>query len=382
MKYPTTRIVYDRKKQANKNKKGLVQIEILFERKRKYISTGVKVFPDNWKNKTMVTGQMDSIELNEKINSILNNINTYINECIKGKHEFSFDALDKFINISSGSDSFLDFVEKRIYERSMEESTRKQHLVLFRKLQDFGVIQSFSDLTVKNIKLFDDYIHKKISNQSSVYSVHKRLKVYVKEALQYEFIEKNPYDGFKIARGEATKRKYLTTEELDKIRQAVISNESIAGVRDCFVFCCFTGLAFSDLNKFNFEKDVTEVDGKFVIQDTRTKTDTPYNITLLSPAIEILKKHDYHLPKMTNQQYNMRLKLVANYAGLDKELTSHMGRHTFATWALSQGIRIEVVSKMLAHTDIKTTQIYAKILQEDVYKGFDELESKLNKSPA
>lgn len=377
MKYPTTRVIYDRKKQASKTKKGLVQIEILFERKRKYISTGVKVFPDNWKEKTMVTGRFDSIELNDKISSILNNINTYINECIKGKHDFSFDALDKFLEVSSGSDSFLDFVEKRIYERQMKESTRKQHLVIFRKLQDFGIIQSFADLTVKNIKLFDDYIRKKISNQASVYSVHKRLKVYVKEAMQYEFLEKNPYDSFQVARGESSKRKYLTTDELNKIRQASIPNTSISSVRDCFVFCCFTGLAFSDLNKFDFEKNVVEVDGKFVIQDTRTKTDTPYNITLLSPAIEILKRYDYHLPKMTNQQYNMRLKLVGQYAEIEKELTSHMARHTFATWALSQGIRIEVVSKMLAHTNIKTTQIYAKILQEDVYKGFDELEIKL-----
>ena len=102
MKYPTTRIIYDRKKQANKTKTGLVQIEILFERRRKYISTGVKVFPENWKEKTMVTGRLDSIELNEKINSILNNINTYINECIKVKHEFSFDALDKFLYFSYG----------------------------------------------------------------------------------------------------------------------------------------------------------------------------------------------------------------------------------------------------------------------------------------
>ncbi|MCM1031535.1 MAG: site-specific integrase [Oscillibacter sp.] len=268
-------------------------------------------------------------------------------------------------------------MEKRICERQMEESTRKQHFVVFRKLQDFKIIQSFSDLTVKNIKLFDDYIRKKISNQSSIHSVHKRLKVYVKEAVQYEFLEKNPYDNFQIARGEASKRKYLTPDELEKIRKAVIPNTSIEGVRDCFVFCCFTGLAFSDLNKFDFEKNVVEVDGKFVIKDTRTKTDTPYNITLLSPAMEILKRYDYHLPKMTNQQYNMRLKIAAQYAGIEKELTSHMARHTFATWALSQGIRIEVVSKMLAHTDIKTTQIYAKILQEDVYKGFDELETKL-----
>jgi len=247
MRYPTTRVIFDRKKQASKIQKGLVQIEILFERKRKFISTGVKVFADQWKDKTMVTGRLDSIELNDKINSVLNNINTFINECIRGKHEFSFDAIDKFLEVSSGSDSFIDFMEKRIYERQMKKSTRKQHLVVFRKLQDFGLIQNFSDLTLKNIKLFDDYIRKTITNQASIYSVHKRLKVYIKEAIQYEFLEKDPYTTFNVPRGEMTKRKYLTEDEMNKVKCAVISNQSIAGVRDCFVFCCFTFVALTNL---------------------------------------------------------------------------------------------------------------------------------------
>ena len=83
------------------------------------------------------------------------------------------------------------------------------------------------------------------------------------------------------------------------------------------------------------------------------------------------------MPVISNQQYNMRLKVLASYANIKKNLTSHVARHTFATWALSQGVRVEIVSKMLGHTDIATTQIYAKVLQEDVTEGFELLESKI-----
>ncbi|MEG2150288.1 MAG: site-specific integrase [Bacteroidaceae bacterium] len=154
-------------------------------------------------------------------------------------------------------------------------------------------------------------------------------------------------------------------------------DKSISNVRDCFVFCCYTGLAYADLAKFNWETDVVFRDGKSFIEDVRQKTGSSYKIQILSPAMAILKKHDMKLPVITNQQYNLRLKVLSSYAGISKQLTSHMARHTFATWALSQGIRIETVSKMLAHSNIQTTQIYAKILQKEVDEAFDSLEEKL-----
>lgn len=197
--------------------------------------------------------------------------------------------------------------------------------------------------------------------------------------MQLDLIDKNPYDKFEVKRGKYKVRKPLTNEELIKITNCVIPDRSIANVRDCFMFCRWTRLAYVDLLKFDF-KNVEKVNGSYYISDTRTKTDTPYKLMLLSPAIEILKKHDYVLPTMTNQQFNLRLKVLASYARINRKLTSHIARHTFATWVLSQGIPIETLSKMLGHSDIKTTQIYAKVLQEDVTKGFGALESKLQAS--
>lgn len=377
MKYPTLKVVFDRKKLATKEKKGLVQIEVMHDGKRKWIGTGIKLYADQWKDKCMVFMRADAMTLNDQINTTINNIREWINGLYKNGEVFSFDKFEKMMTQVSSPDSFILFVETRIAERKIEDNTRRQHNVMLRTLQEFGLIQVFSDLTLKNIKLWDDYIKNKVEAQSSVYGYHKRLKVYVKEAYQLDLIKKNPYEGFVIPRGESSTRKYLESEELAKIENADIPDESISNVRDCFVFCCYTGLAYADLAKFRWEKDVIQRGNKFFIEDVRQKTGSSYKIQVLSPAMTILKKHNMALPVISNQQYNLRLKLVSSYAEISKSLTSHMARHTFATWALSQGIRIETVSKMLAHADIQTTQIYAKILQREVDDAYDSLEEKL-----
>lgn len=112
--------------------------------------------------------------------------------------------------------------------------------------------------------------------------------------------------------------------------------------------------------------------------DIRLKTEENYFIVLLSPAMEILRKYDYVLPIISNQQYNLRLKIVADYAGLDRNLTVHMSRHTFATMCLNNGVKMENVSKMLGHTNVRTTQQYAKVLNAEVEKDFEMLERILS----
>lgn len=211
------------------------------------------------------------------------------------------------------------------------------------------------------------------------YNYHKRLKRYLHEAMKFGMLDADPYIGLHFERGKFEKRKYLTENELEIIRSCKINVQAIARVRDLFLFQCYTGLAYADFEKFDFEKDVEERNGKYIVADRRKKTNEDYKIVLLTPAIEILKKYDYKLPIISNQKYNVSLKVVAQYAGIDKNITTHMGRHTFAVFALNNGVPIEVVAKMLGHTNIRTTQIYAKVLNSEVEKGFDLLESKIKK---
>ena len=378
MEYPTLRFVFDRKKVATKEKKGLVQIEVCSERKRKWIGTGVKVYADQWDDKRKVTARPDSLDLNMKLDLMMSNILEYVNSLIRRKVPFDFESLDVFLKNSSESDSFIDFIVRRTDERKdRAEGTIKHYRTLVKVLEDFGRINYFHDLTRSNITMFDDYLRSKGIKDATVYGYHKNMKAYINEAIRFGIISENPYVGLKINRGKSDKRKYLTYEEMRRMERCRITDPSVNRVRDLFLFQCYTGLAYSDLYKFDFASDVERRGNKFIIADRRVKTNEDYFIVLLSPAMDILKKYDFDLPVISNQKYNDYLKVAASFAKIDKNLTTHCARHTFAVFALNNGVPMEVVSKMLGHTNIKTTQIYAKVLNTEVEKGFDVLERKM-----
>lgn len=378
MKYPTMRFVFDRKHVSTKNKKGLVQIEVTSEGKRKWIGTSVKLYADQWNEKKKVVNSVHSIQLNAMLDGMMSKLNDFILDLFRNDQQFDFEKLNAFLEKSNHSDSFIDFVRTRIEDRAdLEESTRKQHRTLLQSLEKFGKINYMDDLTKANITLYDEFLHQQGISQPTIYNYHKRLKRYLHEAMKFGLLDADPYIGLHFERGKFEKRKYLTEEELKMIRTCKINMPSIDRVRDLFLFQCYTGLAYADFEKFDFEKDVEEKNGKYIVADRRKKTNEDYKIVLLTPAIEILKKYDYKLPVISNQQYNIMLKVVAQYAGIDKNITTHMGRHTFAVFALNNGVSIEIVSKMLGHTNIRTTQIYAKVLNSEVEKGFDLLERKM-----
>jgi site-specific recombinase XerD len=377
MKYPTARFVFDRKHTASKTTKGTVQIEILFERKRKWISTGVRLYSDQWNDKAKVKNTVQSVDLNERLDAQMQNINEFINNLIKNKEAFSFDKLEHFLKYSQQKESFIDFIKRRVSERTdLRKGTLNTHASLINSLEEFGRIVYFSDITTANIMYYDDFLHKKYTKQTTIHGYHKRLKRYINESIKYELIKENPYNKLKFDRGKSEGIKYLTIEQINQIRSLEIASESIDKVRDLFIFQCFTGLSYADLFKFDFST-VIERKKKFFIRDARVKTQEEYFLMLLKPAMEILRKYDFKLPAISNYQYNLRLKVVQELAKIKLSLHSHMARHSFAVMALNMGVSIENLAKMMGHTDIKTTQIYAKVLNKSVQEEFEKMDSKL-----
>lgn len=385
MKSAIVKVVFDRKKTATKKaakvrKEGSVQIEIYYNRQRKWLTTGVRVHLDEWKgiSPNYIYNRADATSLNAVIARQVQEVWDIITRLGDG---FSLELLElgKEEEVSL---TFLDFVADRISERRMAESTRKQHKVLYDMLVDYGKLVKFDDLTSVNIVKFNDWVMKRKNKngqpitQTSVYSIHKRLKVYVKDAMVRGYVQKNPYFGVNIARGKSRERLFLTDEEMERLRTAEMPTQSLERVRDLAVFQMFTGLSFADLAKFNFKK-VEEKDGHWIIRDARQKTGEPFMLVLLSPAVEILEKYKFVLPKMSMQQYNMRLKMVVDSAKIDKQLSSHCLRHTFAIYALNHGLSMEVVGKILGHTKLATTQIYAKVLSQTVEDAMLGLETKI-----
>ena len=191
-------------------------------------------------------------------------------------------------------------------------------------------------------------------------------------------IEQNPYKflPFHIGKGEKQYVDCVTEEQFAAIKKLKLSTPHILHARDLFLFQCYTGLAYSDLASFNYDS-CEEIGGKMFYHAKRTKTDTDFVFQLLKPALEILQKYDFKLPKMSNQRYNDYLKAIGQMVGVDR-LHTHMGRATAATLFLSKGMPINIVARVLGHTTLRQTARYARTLNKDVQSAFDALEGKMN----
>ncbi len=200
------------------------------------------------------------------------------------------------------------------------------------------------------------------------------------------WLDKDPFINYKSKLVEV-ERAFLSQEEIEVMLNKTFGPERLNQVKDIFIFSCFTGLAYSDVKKLTPKNISIGIDGERWIYVNRTKTDTRSNIPLLPIASAILDKYKDHpqvinqnklLPIISNQKMNSYLKEIADVCGINKELTFHIARHTFATTVtLSNGVPIESVSKMLGHKDLRTTQHYAKILDLKVSNDMKILKEKL-----
>jgi site-specific recombinase XerD len=194
----------------------------------------------------------------------------------------------------------------------------------------------------------------------------------------------NPFSSFKF-KYERTNREFLTKDELDRIIDLELDNESLDRVRDLFLFACYSGLRFTDVSGLTHKSIVKDSQGNEWIQVIMDKTNDFHRIPLLDKAKEIIERHKDEaemtgkiLPVRSNQKVNAYLKVIADMCNIDKHLTYHMARHTFATTiTLSNDVPIEVVSEMLGHKNIRTTQEYAKIQNQYMLGYADDLNKKL-----
>lgn len=350
-----------------------MQIEVLYERKRKFVSTGVKVYKDQWTDKSHVCNRIDMADLNHRLDEIKGRFDKYINSLIERGVPFDFDAFSRWMEVADEKRLlFTDWLSQQLNERmDIQESSRRTQRKIISMLCEFGCITSFDDLTLANITRFDNFLHSRGLKQSTIWSYHKTLKTYTRLAVKLDLIEKDPYLNFKLDRGKTEWGRFLTEDEFKRLSEATMPTESIERVRDLFVMQCLTGLSYSDLMNFDFTKVKENTKGMYVLSDERKKTGILYTIVLLPQALEILAKYDYKLPKITNVQYNMRLKIVADAAGINKPIASHYGRRTCGMLLLNKGFPIEIVAKVLGHSNIRTTQqAYARILDSSVEREF------------
>jgi len=225
----------------------------------------------------------------------------------------------------------------------------------------------------------------KIGNNAVMKHI-QRLRRMVTLAYHMEWIERDPFVKFK-PKLEKREREFLTQLELNSIEELSTPIERLATVRDLFVFSCYTGISYGDIMSLDKKCVITGIDGDLWLMANRNKTGTPFKIPILSKTKQLIAKYENHprtqydsklMPTISNQKLNSYLKEIADLCHINKNLTFHMARHTFATTVtLTNGVPIETVSKLLGHTKLATTQIYARVVEKKISEDMNLLRLKL-----
>ena len=356
-KTPLLEFVFNRKKTAGANKEGAVELRITFERKQKYMTTGIRVLPKQWHRGTIVN-RLDALQLNQTLEKLLAEVRQVILDMMDEGCIDIFAIPDNLKRKKAGNITFIEFCFNRAEIRKMNKAgdSQERYDRFLKFFVSWGKIVTFDDITDVNIKALDDYLAKKKFKPYSIWNnYHRFLNSFIIDAVSEGYIHRNPYKWVPINKEKSKGGigKYLSPSEFEQVKTAALPSESLQRVRDVFVFQTYTCLSFTDLKDFDPSK-IQEVKGMKVYMGKRAKTDQPFTIPLLPQALAVLKKYKNNLPVISNVKYNEYLKVVAQAAGIDKPLSSHWARHTRATLLLNGGTDMRIVSKICGHSSNKS----------------------------
>lgn len=396
-------LVYDHHKRTPKGEEGPVEVRVTVNRKPYYINTGVRVRKERLVGNAVRDDDHsnDADLLNERLTTIVGLVEKDVNRCLEQRIPINVaDIRDRVWDVSTDKKddgdepTLIKWIKDYVATADMAKNTRLHYLTVTRRLMEYGKILRWEHLTVDNIYAWDVWLrHQEVpltKNQKaaglepqlissdSVYNYHKYLKSAINKAMKFRILAVNPYDQLKgvFKRSRRDVVDYLTEDQMKKVMELTpVPGSQAAMALDLFIFQMFTGLAYSDTQIFDISQ-YRQIDGKWLHVGQRVKTGVPYVSQLLPPVVEMLERNGWQVPKMNNQRYNQMLKAIGMVIGIEN-LHSHMGRHTFATYMLSNGAKIENVSRMLGHTNITQTQRYAKVLAKDVHDDFDKIAKKL-----
>lgn len=394
-------------KSTKESKKGLIPIylRITIDGKRIELTTSKFIEKAKW---NAPAGKMKGTsEEARTINSYLDILRNKVYETEKDMINNNLDIdnqtfKNKFLGIEERSHKLIILFEE--HNKRMEElvgieysnNTLKKYETTLSHIREFIRYQyNINDISIKNVDIvflnnFDYYLRKekKCNNNSTIKYIRNFGKI-VKQAHVNGWLEKDPFVKYK-GKVKEKERDFLTEMEIQEMVDKVFVSDRLTLVRDIFIFSCFTGLAYIDVKQLTQNNVAVGIDGDKWLFKNRQKTDTTSKIPLLSTAQAILDKYSKHpqclnegclLPILSNQKMNAYLKEIADVCGINKELTFHIARHTFATTVtLSNGVPLETVSKMLGHTNLKTTQHYAKILDNKISNDMAILKEKFKNS--
>ena len=373
-------VLFDRRKLYEKKGFGYLEVRVYFARRDVRYITVCESTPQKWEEDAKSKETLEIISQCKKIIAAMEVLGEPLTKDVFNKHILGDDAEEEVeqetIEEDKSSKNFIEYCTTSLAAENIAIGTRKHKQVVIDALIRYGKILTYADLTPKNLMAFDKWLRNGERTDVTIFGYHKRLKKWVGELERLEEIPRNPYKLVSFNRGKCKEREPLLESELKLMRDAKLEPK-LERVRDLFIFSAYTGLAFCDTQAFDYEKMTINEANMTFIDGSRIKTETKFFTPILAPAMEVLKKYNYQLPHLSNQKANDYLHLIQQLLGIKKNLTFHVARHSFATLALAHDVPIENVARMLGHEDIRTTQIYAKILKTTIERHATNLQSAI-----
>lgn len=392
----TTAIVFDHRGRTKKGAEGPLEVRITYARKPYYINTGVRVKRNQWSYDRIVN-RPDADELNERLGILMKGIIGEVNMYLRDGRPLDVGEIRRRVwGVGARDDGMLKWMKEQVDVLDVREGTRKHYTTLLRRLEQYGRLTAWRDVHVQGIYDFDAWLHglrckqtnvgeavgvaPALLGNAAVHNYHKCLRYLLSRAVRMGKLAANPYDNLRgeFSHGEKESTLYLTEEEMAAFESLrPVEGTQMAVARDLFVFQMYTGLAYSDAQAFDMSA-YKLIDGVWRHTGERIKTGVPYVNQLLPPAVDVLERYGWKIPKILNSDYNKCLKALGMAAGIATPLHSHLARHTFATFMLRNGVKIENLSKMLGHTNITRTMRYAKVMAESVHEDFTKIANLIN----
>lgn len=397
----TFRILFWLNTIKQKDNEAPIYARVTVNGRRAEISLKRQCCPSSWDERARrVKGRsQDVVSLNKYLDAKYSRLLDCYEELLKeGKVVTAQGIKARFLGIDSTSKTLKDVLD--------HHNTTMGEILKSGTLKNYGATEKYIldylsrehktvDIFLKNISYqfvtgFDKYLRrqkdksgKKQLSNNGVMKHMERFKKLMNLSIKLGWLEKDPFRNYKM-KFEKFDRAYLSQRELDFIKNTHFTRYTLETTKDIFLFACYTGLSYVDVKNLTQENLIKGVNGKDWLYCRREKSQTPTKIPLLENAREILDKYrdpvsEFLLPVYSNQKTNKYLKEIASQCKIPKKLSFHAARHTFATTiTLSNGVPIETVSKLLGHTKLSTTQIYARVVDQKIGEDMDMLQSKLN----
>lgn len=378
------RLVYNRKKQLNKQGTALVQVEASLNQRKVYFKTNVYLRPEHWDKRTsQVIVHPQANDLNAMLFEFVLHLQgvelALWKRGVPATLSLLKDAMKKNRPVNL---TFPVFAKEYVTHSDRRESTKENLYTTITVLQEFRPGLDFKDITYSFLKEFEVYLREKGNGINTVAKHLRQLRTLVNEAINQGYIHADayPFRKFKIKQ-EKGRHEFLTPDELKKLENLEINDRKLRHVLDAFLFCCYVGLRFSDfcqLTPANFIR----VNGKRWLHFKSIKTGIelrlPLHLLFEGKALAILDRYDIteFANLGSNSETNKVLAVLTGMARIKKHVTYHTARHTCATLLIHQGVPITTVQRLLGHTSVKTTEIYSEILSSTIVKDLKAIKRK------